>query len=387
MVRYLRSLSLLISLGLAFPHGGSPVAATEKLSSTLAAMLQLPGAASAAANAATVVVGVPGGQAAYVYERNLGGANHWGQSRTFRPSDANDDEFGWSVAISGDTIAVGDDFGGRYGEGAVYIFERNRGGAGMWGRTVRIPAPEVSFLGGFGWSVALSGDTLVVGTSILDTAYVLSRNKGGTNKWGVVRKLSGPPDSFFGASVAVSGDLALVGSEKDVAYLYNRTQGGSNAWGLVKTFVRPTSYDFSFGKSVAVAGTTVAIGAPLSTPTIGPGFDTSAAGSVFVYGRNQGGPAVWGLVKQLISPDFYRARNFGSSLAMSGDVIVAGSPPEFQNGSACFFSRAWGGTNAWGAFALWQSTNNGTFGRFAAVGGDTAVVGQDGTAFVFRINP
>jgi hypothetical protein len=227
---------------------------------------------------------------------------------------------------------------------------------------------------------------LVVGSSILDTAYVLSRNKGGSNNWGVVKKLSGPRDSYFGTSVAVSGDLAVVGTEKDAAYMYGRNQGGANVWGLVKTFTPPFQSSGSFGSKVAIAGTTVVLGAPLCTPIYGPGIDVAGAGAVFVYSRNQGGPAAWGLVKKLISPDVYRSRHFGYSVAISGDVILAGSPPEFQNGSACFFERNRGGANAWGAAALWHS-DDGTFGQEAAIQGDAAIVGQNKAAFVFRLVP
>jgi len=385
MKRTLPGISLLLSLAVipASLHAQAP----EKTSATLAATLSPPGGPWAvAATASTVVVGAPYGPAAYVYERNQGGTNRWGQTRKLAPVTPNDDRFGWSVAIAGDTIAVGENFGGNIGEGVVYIFERNKGGAGKWGQVKRIPAPDPSLLGGFGESVALSGDTLVVGTSILDAAYVLSRNKGGKNQWGVVKKLEGPSNSFFGISVGVSGDLAVVGTDAKAAYLFNRNQGGANQWGLVKTFTAPDSGGSEFGSVVAVSGLTVALGAPRCTPIYGPGIDTGAAGCVFVYGRNQGGPAAWGLIKKLFSPDAYRFRYFGSSVAISGDVIVAGSPAEFQKGSACLFSRNLGGPNTWGAVALWQSDND-SFGVSSAVAGDTAVVGQSGTAFVFRVNP
>ena len=84
---------------------------------------------SVSINGNTAVVGSYGKQpgAAYIFERNQGGAENWGQVKRLTANDGvGGDQFGISVAINIDTVAVGANHGNRATSGAVYIFERNR---------------------------------------------------------------------------------------------------------------------------------------------------------------------------------------------------------------------------------------------------------------------
>ena len=104
--------------------------------------------------------------AAYLFARNQGGGNNWGQVTKLTASDAeNDDYFGASVAISGDTLVVGADLEDGDGNvrGAAYLFERNQGGADSWGQVRKLAASDAENGDHFGNSVAISGDTVVVG--------------------------------------------------------------------------------------------------------------------------------------------------------------------------------------------------------------------------------
>ena len=116
--------------------------------------------------------GVPGGRrgsaagAAYVFERDQGGAGNWGQVKKLTASDAEaGDDFGASVAVSGDTAVVGAAYEIRRGSaaGAAYVFERDQGGAGNWGQVKKLTASDAEADDRFGASVAVSGDTAVVG--------------------------------------------------------------------------------------------------------------------------------------------------------------------------------------------------------------------------------
>ncbi len=150
-----------------------------------------------------VVVGAYWGQGkAYVFERNQGGADNWSEVANFTASDgAADDFFGWSVSISDDTIVVGapgDDIGANNGQGSAYIFYRNQGGADNWGEVAKLTASDGAADDYFGRSVSISGDTVVVGVYCDDvgansnqgSAYVYERNQGGTDNWGEVTKLT-----------------------------------------------------------------------------------------------------------------------------------------------------------------------------------------------------
>ncbi len=136
------------------------------------------------------------------------------------------DNFGNSVSISGDTILVGseqvDDNGFR--SGSAYIFERNAGGSDSWGEVAKLVASDGGIGDDFGNRVAISGNTVVAGSigddvngSNSGSAYIFERNAGGSDTWGEVAKLvasDGVAGDSFGASVAISGDTVLVGSER-----------------------------------------------------------------------------------------------------------------------------------------------------------------------------
>ena len=142
---------------------------------------------------------------------------------------AADDRFGESVAVSGDTAVVGalldDDNGSE--SGSAYVFRRDAGGVDNWGQVKKLLASDGAPVDRFGKSVAVSGDTVVVGAALDDdngsgsgSAYLFQRDAGGVDNWGQVKKLlasDGASPDQFGESVAVSGDTALVGarSHKD----------------------------------------------------------------------------------------------------------------------------------------------------------------------------
>ena len=149
------------------------------------------------------------------------------------PDAAAYDEFGFAVAVSADTALVGalyDDDAGT-GSGSVYIFGRNEGGTDNWGQVAKITASDAAATDYFGIAVAVSGDTAVVGAHLDDdagsssgSAYIFGRNEGGTDNWGQVAKITASDPAaqdYFGYAVAMSGDVALVGAYDDDDSAYN----------------------------------------------------------------------------------------------------------------------------------------------------------------------
>ena len=278
----------------------------------------------------------PDAGAAYVFERNFGGANQWGEVKLLLASDAAmSTDFGVSVAISGDTAAVGAG-NGNYG-GAVYVFERNSGGPQAWGEVKKLAPTDTVPVERFGWSVAIDRDTLLVGARVDDghgSIYFFERNAGGANNWGQVRKLTASDiqnGDEFGYSVAISGDTALAGSPFDddngpqsgSAYVLARNLGGANNWGEVRKLKQssgvPNDHPW-FGIDVELDGDTALISAPQSSEH---GLQT---GSAFVYERNQGAAGAWGLVTKLMASDATMGDDFGGAIALSGETLVCGEP-------------------------------------------------------------
>ena len=164
--------------------------------------------------------------AAYVFERNLGGSNQWGfMKRLVSTNPFVADHFGSSVAISGDDVVVGAplaDLGTQSDAGAAYIFERNLGGANQWGMMKRLVSTNPFTSDQFGSAVAINGDSVIVGMPLADAngtdsgaTYLFARNQGSSNTWGQVDKFLpaavGTLD-YFGSSVAICSNTVVVGA-------------------------------------------------------------------------------------------------------------------------------------------------------------------------------
>ena len=224
--------------------------------------------------------------AAYVFYRDQGGADNWGQIAKLTASDAADsDHFGNSVAISGDYVVVGvyHEDGGGTDYGAAYVYGRNHGGDDSWGQMAKLTASDAADGDEFGCSVSISGDLAAVGAMYEDgegtdqgAVYIYDRNQGGTDSWGEVTKLTNPDavdDDGFGNSVSIDGDHVLIGALNDdgdgtdrgAAYIYGRNIGGTDNWGgvMMLTPSDPADGDL-FGFSVAIQGDFVVVGAPFN---------------------------------------------------------------------------------------------------------------------------
>jgi len=120
----------------------------------------------------------------------------WTQEAKLTASDASaNDSFGFSVSISGDTAIVGslDD----NSKGSAYIFAKDQGGVNNWGEVKKITASDAAAFDAFGQSVSISGDTAIVSAVGNDdagdfsgSAYVFAKDQGGVNNWGEVKKIT-----------------------------------------------------------------------------------------------------------------------------------------------------------------------------------------------------
>jgi hypothetical protein len=346
----------------------------------------------------------PGSGAAYVFSRDIGGP--WVEQAKLLASDgAAFDLFGWSVAVSGDTAVIGAlsaaDTGP--GSGAAYVFTRDAGGT--WTEQAKLLASDGTADDPFGRSVAVSGDTAVIAAQSADdrgpgsgAAYVFTRNAGGT--WAEQVKLlasDGAADDAFGVSVAVSGETAVIGAigtddkgpNSGAAYVFTRVAGGP--WTeQAKLLPSDGTAGDRFGFSVAVSGETAVIGAPFRDGDTGPD-----SGAAYVFTGDAGG--TWTEQAKLLASDRAARDQFGWSVAVFGGTAVIGAPlggdDTFPNpGAAYVFTRDVGGT--WSERAKLLASDGATGDRFgfsAAVSGETAVIGaplvdgEIGAAYLFSL--
>lgn len=355
-----------------------------------------------------------------------GGGEELAEQAILRASDAQEtDIFGHSVAISGDLAVVGarDEDGGADDPlpeaGAAYVFRRDETDPSDWVQVARLAAADAQADDWFGYSVAIAGDTVLVGAPREDggpedplgnagAAYVFQPLEG--FGWTQIRKLTASDargGSNLGWSVAIQGDTAVVGAQDDgigaalvgAAYVFGRDEGGPSDWGEVeKLTASDGQHDDNFGFSVGISGETVVVGAPDEDG--GPGNPADAAGAAYVFELLVA--TGWQEVRKLIATDPVVGADLGSSVAISGDSAVVGAgSADSGAGAAYFFERDEGGTNNWGEAARFAASEGetgglGSFGS-AAISGDTAIVGarledggpgdplQDsGAAYVFR---
>ena len=283
--------------------------------------------------------------AGWLFGRNQGGVGNWGEIKRLKAADIKASVQvgdGNGVAIDGGTAILGawrDDLDlacpPNCDAGSAYVFERDQGGTNNWGQAKKL-LPSVKEAGAiFGYSTDVALDTIVVGApsedangSYAGAAYIFYRNQGGTNNWGQVKRLVGAAaNDQFGFDVSVSDNTIAVGaryqdgagSNAGAVYIYERNLGGTDNWGLRKRIDSPGTTNGDFGSYIDLSGDILIVGAPNE--------DTNAgnAGRVFVFKRNQGGTDNWGLLRTIDGPSPQANDNFGTSVAVSGNVLAAGS--------------------------------------------------------------
>ena len=319
------------------------------------------------------------------------------------------DWFGYSVSISGDSAlvgAVGNADAGR-DSGSAYIFQRNQGGANAWGEVAKLTASDAALADLFGESVSLSGDLALVGAAgNAGSAYIYQRSQGGANAWGEVLKLTASDAAAgdnFGISVSIWGDLAIVGADGNAdagqqsgsAYIFERNQGGANAWGeLTKLTASDAAAGDWFGYSVSIWGDLAIVGAFRNADA---GRDS---GSAYIFQRNQGGANAWGEVAKLTASDAALGDHFGRSVGIWGDLAIVGAYGKDDagrnSGSAYIYQRGQGGANAWGELAKLTASGaapGDQFGFSVGISGDSSLVGayldadagrESGSAYIFQ---
>ena len=269
---------------------------------------------------------------AYVYDLNSG-TPIVPTATLNNPSPATSDWFGWSVAISGTRVVVGarNDDALASNAGSAYVYDLLSGTPALPVVTLNNPEPATG--DNFGSSVAISGTQVATGAPFDDTG---ATNAGSAYIYDVsiispavpLVSLNNPgllPGDNFGNSVAVSGNLMVVGAsyldmtgaaEVGAAYIYDLSSGTPTVPVFTLNNPSPAVSD-RFGSSVAISGTRVVVGAYLD--------DTGAsnAGSAYVYDLSSGTPTE--PMATLNNPGPAASDHFGYSVAISGTKVVVGA--------------------------------------------------------------
>ena len=371
---------------------------------------------SVAVNGDTVVVGAydDGPGSAHVYTRQSGA---WNQVAKLTASDgANGYYFGYSVAVDGDTVVVGAYYDDS-AQGAAYVFTKPAGGWATTSTAAKLTAFDGSASEYFGYSVAVDGGTVVVGAYGADgnanssgAAYVFTKPATGWVTTSTAAKLTasdGSTGDYFGHSVAVDGDTAVVSAYDEgdnvadygSAYVFTKPVAG---WATTSTAAKLTASDGAnndyFGFSVAVDGDTVVVGAPEDDDG-----DDENSGSAYVFIKPNGGWADATETAKLTAFDGAAFDFFGRSVAVDGDTLVVSAIGDDDNGersgSAYVFTKPTSGDWADATETAKLTASDG--GRFdylglsVAVDGDTVVVGAPhedesgsdaGSAYVYEVS-
>lgn len=342
---------------------------------------------SVAINGNTLVVGAPqyGGGNGFAYVFVKSGAT-WNQAARITSGNSTSIQFGHAVAIGGDVIAVGTPDDNNSG-GVVYIFQKPPGG---WQGNL-LPSAQISVtdqgLDQFGYSLAVSSDGSVLAAGAPFAAhsaiYVFVEPEGGwVNSMTSNAGMSSPDDDQIGISLAMSGDTVVAGEtgthNLQAAYVFTKPPTG---WtGSILPTASLTATDGNvldhFGESIAISGTTIVVGAPFHRLGNGPG-------AAYVYVEPRTGWRDSTQTAELNVNENYTAL-LGDSVAATGNLVLAGAPQnaigqDANQGSVVGYLKppsGWKNTSIpTGSGTASDGQAQERFGTSMAISGNTVLVG------------
>ena len=308
------------------------------------------------------------------------------QQRLTASDAAGGDRFGFHVAIDGDTAVVGSyasSPGGLDGAGAAYVYVRTNG---TWSEQQKLSASDAGSGDHFGIGVDIDADTIIVGARRADhsglsdagAAYVFTRANGTWTEQQKVTASDAEGGDYYGKSVAVDGDTVAVGAHHDdhggesfvgSAYVYTRSSG---TWTEQQKLTASDGAEYDeFGWSVDVEANTTIVGA------IEDNFGgMTDAGAAYVYTRSNG---TWSERQKLTTSDAAERDKFGYSVDIDNDSAVIGAylvdhDGTSNAGAAYVFERSGGMWSEQQKLTASDAADDDHFGMGVGLGADTAIV-------------
>ena len=262
-------------------------------------------------------------------------AGDWNETQKLLASDgAVSDYFGCSVSLSGNTALIGASNDDNY-KGSAYVFTRT---GTTWTQQAKLLASDGVAYYYFGYSVSLDGDTALIGAPGNELAYIFTRTGITWTQQAKLLASDGAAGDGFGCSVSLSGDIALIGAPTvyettpGSAYVFTRT--GTTWTQQAKLLASDGVAGDNFGWSVSLSGYTALIAVPGDSDN---GVDS---GSAYVFIRTG---TTWTQQAKLLPTDGAAGDNFGFSVSLSGDTAFIGADGDDDNevnsGSAYVFIR------------------------------------------------
>ncbi len=334
---------------------------------------------SVAISDATAIVGALGDDdngsasgSAYLFDTTTGQQIH----KLLANDGAPNDWFGRSVAISGETAIVGannDDDNGE-NSGSAYLFDISDPADPT--QIAKLLPDDGADGDRFGWSVAISGTTVILSAPTIDglgsgSAYLFDISDP-ANPTQIAKLLpdDGADGDWTGWSVAISGTTAVVGAHKHddngtdsgAAYLFDTASGEQ----IAKLLPEDGAAHDRFGISVAISGTTVLVGADHLEGEV-PGSN-----SAYLFDVTTGQQ-----IAELLPDDGAESNRFGWSAAISGTTAIVGAHSDDDNGSLSGSAYLFDITTGQQIARLLpdDGTLNEIFGYSVAISGTTAIAG------------
>ncbi len=274
---------------------------------------------------------------AYIFERSAGVWNETGQLTASVGIDL--DRFGVKVAIEGDVIVVGANPSSLAGDGGkAYVFKKPPSGWTSMTETAILTASDRANGDRFGSSLGISGDVILVGAYyddlvILDegSAYLFEKPPTGWISMTETAKLTASTNNsqdYFGVSVAIDGDVAIIGEFDDdlsglnegSAYIFEKPSGG---WITMNETYKLTASDGSnndlFGGAVDISGDVVIISAYQDN------LSGTQEGSAYIFEKPSGGWTNMTETAKLTASDAANSNRMGISVAIYDDIAIAGA--------------------------------------------------------------
>jgi uncharacterized protein (UPF0333 family) len=307
------------------------------------------------------------------------------------------DWFGISIAISANTVVVGDFDANIETYGAVYIYVKPASG---WANMTQVAKLTSSDNGeGFGTSVAISGNTIVVGaantsnfaapTAGPGAAYVFVKPTGGWTDMTETAKLTasdGQPGDAFGNSVSISAGTIAVGA------FFALDSSGNSFAGKAYVFVRPTTgWSGNLNETAKLTATDSQLlnymGASITTNgntvVTGSYGHNNFQGAAYVFAEPSSGWSSMTQTAELTASDGKGSADFGFSSAMSGNTLVVGAPNAFSGKGAAYVfvepTSGWANMTQTAEMRAPNAVQGDGFGQSAGISGNAIVIGAPGT--------
>ena len=238
------------------------------------------------------------------------------------------DEFGSSVALRGSTAMIGAP-GNEKATGAVFVFTYNPD-AGKWQQQAKLTVQDKAAGDQFGWSVAIDGNTAIIGARFDDddgkssgSAYIFVWNGEAWMQQSKLTANDGAASDNFGQFVSVSEDFAIVGAPKHAhaglkqsgaAYIFGRN---GEAWmQQAKLTANDAGAKNQFGGSVSISGDVAIVGAPLNDGV------ANATGAAYIFNRNGD---TWLQHTKITAKDADEQDQFGNAVSIFHNIALVGA--------------------------------------------------------------